>query len=232
MCGHLPPALRDCLSQIARIPDDTRILPDWQNRYAPARRRRSEIREICSIALWVYFSRWVALETRMTGTPGNHLGVDFREVPTVKQIAQQATRAFPGKAISEVRVRRLLWELEDLGYISSHGQIREQKQGTWVAKPQVLSFTKQFFVQLGGNKLWKRVLKAGSTKLRQITRRLLHHAPDLFRKHSSAEMTSRRIQHYIAAGRPVSTRELYRINGHDPPEEWRRLLFPHLTPAS
>ena len=230
--GHLPAALRETLDRIAMIPRDNRILKSWHRHNGPRRGRRSEIREICSVALWTYFANWVALETRMVGVPGQNLGEPIREVPTVKQIASQATRAFPGKKFSETRIRRLLWELEDHGYIKSHKQVRIQLEGTWVAKPKVFSFTKRFFVDLGGAKLWKHVRTAGQAKWRQIERRLLQTAPDIVPRHATSHQIDLAFVRYISTGMPYSTRELYRLHNNDPPEIWRRLLFPHLAPAS
>ena len=223
--------MRTVLAQISHLRDDSRILKSWQRKHWPARRRRSEFVEAASMTCWTYLALWFCLETRMTGNPGHLWGNDFREVPTVDQIAKLATRMFPGKRINPDRIRRVLYEFADLGYITLHNQVREFVRGTWIAKPKVISWNKKFFLELGGKQLWKAIRLAGEAKMTQIRRRLVRHMPSLFPNAPTAKAIEDRIIDYILPNTYFSSRELHRFAhaaGVDPPPDWRVTARPHL----
>lgn len=70
--------------------------------------------------------------------------------------------------MSVYRVQRIFVQLRQTGYITSKQQRYHRADGPWRACPAVRTFTKKFFIDLGGKSLWKRLLKEGAVKLEKI----------------------------------------------------------------
>ncbi|PCJ11959.1 MAG: hypothetical protein COB04_18455 [Gammaproteobacteria bacterium] len=139
-------------------------LTAWQRLNKTGRKRRSEAREAMAAVVQFLFAKEYQLDSRRCAKRegGYHKAVDADLI--ARQISQ--TKAWAGKAkMSEARVRAVIGDLVRCGYVTLSKQTKRQlPTGEWQSSPKVIQFTKAFFVDLGGKKLWKRVLKTAQER--------------------------------------------------------------------
>ncbi|WP_346840145.1 hypothetical protein [Microbulbifer sp. SAOS-129_SWC] len=143
-------------------------LTSWQQMNESGRQRRSESRERMASTAQGLFSREYQIDSRRCArvTPEGHVAPDMRLVAL--DISRKG-KAWKGAPMSEARVRMTVREFVACGYIKlSHQQRRQMATGEWQASPKIITFTKKFFVELGGKGLWKKVLKASSDRAAQL----------------------------------------------------------------
>lgn len=97
--------------------------------------------------------------------------------PPVSMVAGQASSGAHdwrgGPQLSRFRGLRILAEFEQCGYIRrTDRRAYRDAEGRYQAAPRAITFTKKFFVELGGESLWRDVLQAGRDAL-QAARRAL-----------------------------------------------------------
>lgn len=192
--GH-PPIIGIITSLLARCYADRTLLPSWQKLNPSGRRRRSEHREAMSSLGQYLFAQWFQIETRRCATPGAY----FLQVPDVAHLAAKIAQApeWKGHKFSHGRIAAVFAGWSKAGYITSH-QVREQeKSGEWRAAPAIRTFTKKFFVELGGQRLWNAVKKAGAHKLKKIQNYI--------------ETQGITLRDYLRPGRPVSPRKVHQL---------------------
>lgn len=173
--GGQPRVLGVISGKLSRAATDRRVLKDLQYHSGELswvrRGRRSEIREV-AIAVMQYLSaNWLQLETCRCAVPGT----EFLECPDANHIRLkiQASPDWKGSRLSIGRVYSALNLLEKAGYIRRSAQKREQlANGLWIGSPKIIRFTKFFFHELGGKRLWRWVRHSGSLKLAKMRHRL------------------------------------------------------------
>lgn len=193
-------------------------LRTWHRHERSQRRRRSESREAGIAVVQFLIANWFQLETRRCAMPGT----DFLECPDVKFMARAISRSpdWQGSRLSVGRIYAALGSLVEAGYITRSKQKREQVAGgSWIASPKITSFTKKFFIELGGKRLWRAVLKSGQLKLAKIRHRL---ASTL----TPGEDPRRALGDYLAPPDVVSPKRARWLNQIRPPG-WRESR-PHL----
>ena len=190
-------------------------LSTWHKLNPSGRGRRSEAREAAIAVLQFLTANWLQLDTRRCAMPGS----DYLEAPDVRHIARKISEspAWAGKKpLSVGRVWAAIGSLTRAGYLKRSKQVREQSPtGEWRAFPKITALTKHFFIELGGENLWKSVKKAGSDKIRVMRVRIVLASDTL------ADVNLRLAQ-YLNPGRILSPRQAYQYNKGAPPSR------PHL----
>ena len=147
-------------------------LQAWQYHHRGLRRRRrSEAREATIATLQFLVANWLQLETRRCAMPG----MDYMETPDVHYMARAISRSpdWSGSRLSPGRIFAALRSLVDAGYVTRSEQPKEQyRDGCWRAGPKITTFTRKFFQDLGGKRLWRLVVKSGRLKLEKMKHRL------------------------------------------------------------
>ena len=173
--GGQPRVLGIISAQLADAAKKRSRLKAWQFHQPTAgqiaRGRRSESREAGIAVLQFLTGKWLQLETRRCAMPGT----EFLECPDVNYLANAISKSpdWQGKRLSKGRIYGALKSLCDAGYITRSKQKREQTAGgLWIASPKITTFTKKFFLDLGGKRLWRLVLKTGKLKLDKMRHRL------------------------------------------------------------
>lgn len=191
-------------------------LRTWHRMNPSGRGRRSEAREAAMAVLQFLTANWLQLDTRRCAMPGS----DYLEAPDVKHIARRISEspAWIGKKpLSTGRVWDAIGSLTRAGYLKRSKQVREQAAtGEWRAFPKITALTKHFFIELGGDNLWKSVKKAGAAKIQMMRARLVL-ASD------TASDVNLRLAQYLNPGRILSPRQAHQHNKGAPPDR------PHLT---
>lgn len=184
-CGHNPLALRTCdivkrgrkgapqVLQIAsayvgKAAKQKQRLKAWQNLNGSGRGRRSEIREAMAATVQYLLAKDFNLESRRCARRsncGSHI-----IAPDAQLIATQVSKSWKGTGrISEARVRAVIGDFVKCGYITLSKQHRTKRDtGEWQASSKVITFTKAFFLDLGGKKLWRKILKESSERADKI----------------------------------------------------------------
>lgn len=185
-------------------------LTSWHFPDSHQRGRRSESREAGIAVLQFLTANWLQLETRRCAMPGT----DYLECPDVHYLARAISRSpeWQGTKLSKGRIYAALRSLCEAGYISRSKQKREQlANGSWIAGPKITTFTKKFFLELGGKNLWRAVLKTGKLKLDKIRQRL---AKTLY----PGEDPRRALGDYLAPRDVVSPKRARWLNSIRPPD--------------
>lgn len=163
--GH-PPVIGRIVKRFEKSYSDRKILSTWQNMNKSGRRRRSCIRE-ANVSLGQFmFTKWYQLETHRCATPGGY----FLQVPDAKHLANKISESsdWKGVPISFDRINTIFSEWKKAGYITSKQKRLKNENGDWRGCPAIRTFTKKFFLELGGNYLLQEVKKAGTRKLKKI----------------------------------------------------------------
>ena len=192
--GH-PPIIGLISSLLEQSYSDFHILKSWHKQNPSGRARRSEKRE-AMIALAQYlFPNWFQLETRRCAVPGGY----FLQVPDIKHLAGRISdsNVWSGYRLSVGRVSTVFSEWQRAGYITTHQQREQSAEGDWRAAPAIRTFTKKFFVELGGERLWNAVKKAGAKKLEKIQRYI--------------DTQGISLREYLRPGKAVSPRRVYQL---------------------
>lgn len=228
-CGHDPTKLRRCdivrrgkggapqiLGIISGHLNDAvknrSKLKAWHNQNPSGRGRRSEAREAMVSVLQLLIANWFQLETRRCARPG----LEYLEVPDIRHIALKisASKDWTGtRRMTVGRVQAIMSSLVEAGYITRSKQIRKQQAtGEWIAAPKITTFTKQFFQDLGGKRLWRTVMKFGADKIKSICKYL----DDIqFRPFWHVD---RRLAHYLNPGQVYSPRQAFMFRKERPPD--------------
>ncbi|NIB44738.1 hypothetical protein HBA55_34480 [Pseudomaricurvus alkylphenolicus] len=188
-CGHDPAFLRHCkivkhgrggqpqvLGVISSYLQNAALhrnrLKSWQNMNDTGRGRRSEIREAMMAVMQYLFASDFKLDSRRCARRTED---GFHIAPDAKLIATDVSKskAWKGKpALSEGRVRTILTEFRRCGYIQlSHQEKRHKATGDWESSPKVIQFTKRFFIELGGRKLWRSIAKLGTDRAERLLKK-------------------------------------------------------------
>lgn len=201
--GH-PPIIGVISSLLTRSYADRTLLSTWHRLNPSGRRRRSERREVMTSLAQYLFAQWFQVETRRCATPGGF----FLQVPDIAHLARRIARSdeWGGQRLSVGRITAVFSEWEKSGYITSHQQREQKPSGEWVAAPAIRTFTKKFFVELGGQRLWNAVKKSGARKLKKIQ--------------AYIDAQGIRLRDYLRPGKPVSPRTANRLRVHqgNPPQ--------------
>ena len=233
--AHQPKALVEVLNQVERLRNDLDNRIFKADPSSSRKRLRSERREAIVITCYVLIRQWLSLESLRCGLPGHLNGFgDFRECPTAKQIAWQATKLFPGIPIGAKRINRALNTLAKKRLINRGEQRKEQKNGVWRAGPKLIVFKRRFFLALGGEKTWNAIREAGEIKIAQIQKSLMRKAPQLLPRKQTSSLARWRIDRYIMPTILLTTAALRQKiqSGPEPPRAgWRKKIFPQLSIA-
>lgn len=131
------------------------------------RRRRSEAREAMQSLMQYLIFEEFQIESRRCArvdADGDLVAPDLQLV--ARQLSASSTD-WHGAPLSYWRVLRILRQFEKVGYIKRTEQYRYQDaHGGWCASTRAITFTKLFFLELGGQSLWNQVLEAGREKTR------------------------------------------------------------------
>lgn len=204
---------------------------DHAGLYRRHRRRRSETREMLPAVLITLFEHYFDLQTRRCAIPGVLVRNGFLVCPSINNIRKMilAQPWFRGAKVSRDRVKSILHDLENCGYVSISKQQHEQlDDGTWRFSPRLVTFKKKFFLELGGEKLWSKLLKAGSTKIEQTYKRIRRRIPWLFKGLIAPRDA---VNHYLNPSTmysPAQLHYLFRGLGLDPPPS-KLELHPHFA---
>lgn len=192
--GH-PPIIGLITSLLARCYGDRSLLASWQKLNPSGRRRRSEHREAMASLGQYMFTQWFQLETRRCATPGAY----FLQVPEIKHLAGKIAQApeWKGHKFSHGRIAAVFSGWAKAGYITSHQARKQKPTGEWEAAPAIRTFTKKFFMELGGQRLWNAVKKAGAHKLQKIQKYI--------------DTQSITLREYLNPGPPVSPRKVNQL---------------------
>lgn len=228
-CDHNPRALRLCdivrrgkgghpqllgviSSYLVHAGRDRGKLPALAKLNASGRRKRTERYETILAVCGFLTARWFQPDTRRCVMATEQ----FLEVPDVTYIAGEISRSaeWKGKArLSPARVYDAIGDLEAAGYVKRSRQAREPiEDGRWIARPKILAFTKQFFLDLGGKRLWQSVRVKG----RRLVQDLRAH---LAFKLGTVKAAAAALAHYLNPGRllsPGQAREYTRRHGRPP----------------
>lgn len=164
--GH-PTAIGIVSSLIEKSYFDRSILASWQGKNPSGRGRRSEARESMISLIQFLFAQWFQLETRRCAAPSGF----FLQVPNVKHISNKISEKSPHwkrSKLSRGRIHTIFGEFERCGYIRSKQVNQRMPNGDWMPSPSIRTFTKKFFVELGGDKLWQSIRKDGKEKLEKM----------------------------------------------------------------
>lgn len=163
--GH-PPVITQMCAQLQQLYSNRSILSTWQNLNPSGRRRRSEIREAAITVGQFLLTQWFQLETNRCVFSGDL----FLEVPTVEHLKNKISQSehWQDSTISIGRINAVLSEWTAAGYITSKQRREKLKSGEWKCYPAIRTFTKKFFLELGGKKLWKKIKQAATKKLKKI----------------------------------------------------------------
>lgn len=156
--GGMPQVLGVISARIKKAVYTKSMLTSW---HAMCRRqRRSEIREAMESVLQYLVGEWFQLDSRACGK----LKGDTMKVPDAEFIALEISRGESWKGrppMSVWRVRAIIKQFEACGYFKLTKQRKFQHEtGEWESGPKLITFTKKFFMELGGEALWKQVHKA------------------------------------------------------------------------
>ncbi|PCJ22522.1 MAG: hypothetical protein COA96_14125 [SAR86 cluster bacterium] len=210
--GGAPPILGIVSGYLNDAAKSRKRLKSWHQLNASGRGRRSEAREAMATVLQFLISEWFQLETRRCARPG----FEYLEVPDVRHIALKISLSKDWKGTRRMtvgRVQAVIHDLVELGYITRSKQIRKQQPtGEWIAAPKITTFTKKFFLELDGRRLWNTIKKYGERKIRNIEKYL----DDVnFRPFWP---TARRLAHYLNPGHVYSPRQAYHFKQEKPPD--------------
>lgn len=194
--GH-PPIIGLITSLLAQSYADPNILHSWHEQNPSGRARRSEKREAMTSLAQYLFPHWFQLETRRCAVPGGY----FLQVPDIAHLARRISESveWHGFRLSPGRVSAIFSEWQRAGYITSHQQREQLPNGEWRAAPAIRTFTKRFFSELGGQRLWNAVKKAGAKKLEKI------------RGYIDAQGIC--LRDYLRPGKAVSPRTVHQLRG-------------------
>lgn len=167
--GH-PPIIGVITSLLLRSYGDRSLLRTWHTMNPTGRRRRSERREAMASLAQYLFTQWFQIDTRRCAVPGGY----FLQVPDISHLARRISRSpeWGGQRFSPGRIAAVFSEWEKAGYITSHQRREHLPTGEWKASPSIRTFTKKFFIELGNQRLWNAVKKAGARKLKNIMARI------------------------------------------------------------
>lgn len=222
--GGAPQVLGIISGHLNDAATNPRRLKAWHRLNPSGRGRRSEAREAMIATLQFLIANWFQLETRRCAMPG----LDYLEVPDVKHMALKVSQSPQWKGTGRMSVGRVQTVLGDLikaGYITRSNQIRQQRPtGEWVAFPKITTFTKKFFIELGFERLWRTVTRAGADKIKAICKRLDEVG---FRQFWHID---RRLDHYLNPGPVYSPRQAWVARRDRPPD--LPVSRPHLKKKS
>lgn len=162
--GH-PPVLGRVVKLLGKAYFNRNMLSSWQNSNPSGRLKRSEKRETALSLGQFLFTKWVQLDTRRCAVSGG----DYLQVPNVYHIARSISqKGWNDEKLSCGRINDVFAEWNKVGYITSKQKRVKKENGKWSASPAIRTFTKKFFLELGGQKLWDDVRKAGVRKLKKL----------------------------------------------------------------
>lgn len=182
-CGHNPAALRTCdvvkrgrggqhqvlgivsayLGQAAK--QQKARLKTWHNMNESGRSRRSEIREAMASVTQFLFAKEYQLDSRRCAKREGKI-IKCVDIELVAKQISQSKKWNQGEQLSEARARSVIRDFKRCGYITLSKQQRTQRQtGEWQASPKVITFTKLFFLELGGKKLWRKIQKVSTERV-------------------------------------------------------------------
>lgn len=240
-CGHNPAALRACdvvrrgkgghpqllgvisayLKRAAMKRGERTALTALDDLNPSGRRKRTEQYEVVLAVCGFLTAHWFQPDTRRCAMPN----LQYLEVPDANHIANGISKSpeWAGKGeLSLARVYAALGNLEQAGYIQKSKQIREQlPTGEWIARPRLIAFTKKFFLDLGGARLWRSVWAKG--------KRLIGELRDYLIESGQGDQAKKILAQYLNPGRLFSSRQAFawnKANGRPPtPHLSIRLLF-------
>ena len=181
-CGHNPASLRLCdvvkkgkggqhailgimSAYLGHAAKFRNRLKTWQRMNSTGRRRRSEAREAMAAVMQYLIAKDFQIDSRRCAF---RMENGVHRAPDARLIALEISRskAWTGKpALSEARVRAIITEFRHCGYLTLSTQHKRQRPtGEWESSPKVIQFTKQFFLELGGRKLWLKIKKLGQER--------------------------------------------------------------------
>lgn len=169
--GGQPRVLGIISARLSKVATRRARLKSWDYHSDSRRFRRSESRESTIAVLQFLIANWFQLETRRCAMPGT----DFLECPDVGYLARAISKSpdWRGSRLSVGRVYAALKSLVDAGYITRSKQKRQQlPNGSWISAPKITTFTRKFFLELGGKRLWRSVVHSGRLKLAKIRHRI------------------------------------------------------------
>lgn len=156
------------LDKAARLRQGLRT---WQQLNPSGSRRRSEAREALALIQWLIWEE-MRLESRRCAyvdKDGDLCAADLRLL--ARQLSERS-KEWGGGQYSYWRALRILREFERCGYIKRSSQHRYQVDGKWRSSTRYVTFTKAFFVELGGLALWAAVTEAGQKKVTDLSTRV------------------------------------------------------------
>ncbi|HTR01315.1 MAG TPA: hypothetical protein VMH83_15050 [Candidatus Acidoferrum sp.] len=175
------------------------------------RRKRSEQIEAVFAVCGFLVAHWFQPDTRRCAMTNGH----FLEVPDAQYIASRISRTAEWQSRGELSLARVyaaLQNLDDAGYIKKSKQMREQlPTGEWISRPRLIAFTKQFFLDLGGLRLWRSVWAKGKRLVQDLRSHLVERDDD-----APGETLAK----YFNPGRLLSPRQAFawrRKHGDPPP---------------
>lgn len=179
----------------------------WHNMNKKSgRRRRSEIREAMAAVMEYLISKDFQIDTRRCAKKCK----GYTKAPGALTIANQVSKLKnwhgTGK-LSKARVEAIIREFVACGYITLSHQQRRVINGNWTASPKVITFTKKFFLELGGRKLWKTVTQASQERLNRLKARHAHLSP---------EKQSAKVSEYFQIGKLFSIYQVSKYPGEIP----------------
>lgn len=184
-CGHDPANFRHCdvvkrgrggqapllgviSAYVGQAAHSKERMKAWHRLNKTGRGRRSEIREAMAAVIQFLFAKEYQLDTRRCAKREK----GYFKAPDADLIARQISQSkeWEGRPpLSVARVRAVLADFQKVGYIElSHQQRRQKATGEWQSAPKVIQFTKLFFLELGGRKLWSRVARTAKERADQV----------------------------------------------------------------
>ncbi len=132
----------------------------------PSGRRRTEVRQDAgpTVAQFMVLA-WMDVGTRRCATPQG----GFLECPDAQHIANRINQspAWRSRPISLGRVKAMLQEFTRCGYLTGKQLKHRDEHGNWRSAPALRTFTRQFFLELGGPRLWEQLRTEGKQKIKR-----------------------------------------------------------------
>lgn len=147
-------------------------LKSWHTQNKTGRQRRSEAREAMASVVQFLFAKEFQIDSRRCAKSKGayHQAVDMELVAKQISISGNWSR---DAGLSEARVRSVVRDFQKCGYIKlSKQQKRQLDTGEWISSPKVITFTKEFFLELGGKKLWRKLMKLSKERAALIAAKL------------------------------------------------------------
>lgn len=184
------------------------------------RKKRTERLEVCVSVAQYLVAHWMDLATRRCARPGAKHGQqvqDFLEAPTAAHLAASISKKGAWRGTGRLTTERVYLALQDLqqaGYISRTKQARtKMASGSWCSHPKIISFTRSFFEDLGGRKLWREIRAKGKERWQKMQTRWeqVLEGVDYF-------SVKKEIAEYLKPGLILSPGQAYQYRKQSPPK--------------